>query len=98
MPRSQAPEAPYSPNEAPKDVIIVRLGAPAGSNNFNSTGADGVERLVELPAKIRKMTLASRGMFAFVQLFDKSDSRLMGEVTHVIAPSEIKSWKKTGEW
>ncbi|EKD02167.1 hypothetical protein A1Q2_03529 [Trichosporon asahii var. asahii CBS 8904] len=64
MPRLQAQDAPYTPSEAPEDVIIVRLGAPTGSNNFNSTGADGVERLVELPAKIRKMTLASRGMFA----------------------------------
>lgn len=98
MPRQQAQDAPYTPNEAPEDVIIVRLGAPTGSNNFNSTGADGVERLVELPAKIRKMTLASRGMFAFVQLFEQSDTRVAGEVTHVISPQEIKSWRKTGEW
>lgn len=98
MPRLQAQDAPYSPSEAPSDVVIVRLGAPTGSNNFNSSGADGIERLVELPAKIRKMTLASRGMFAFVQLFDESDSRVAGEVTHVISPQEIKAWRKTGEW
>ena len=98
MPRLQALDAPYTPSEAPKDVIIVRLGAPTGSNNFNSTGADGVERLVELPAKIRKLTLASRGMFAFVQLFEQSDSRVAGEVTHVISLQEVKTWRKTGEW
>lgn len=98
MPRLQAQDAPYTPSEAPKDVIIVRLGAPTGSNNFNSTGADGVERLVELPAKIRKLTLASRGMFAFVQLFEQSDSRVAGEVTHVISLQEVKTWRKTGEW
>lgn len=98
MPRLQAPEAPYTPSEAPKDVVIVRLGAPTGSNNFNSVDADGIERLVELPAKIRKMTLASRGMFAFVQLFEQSDSRVAGEVTHVITSQEIKSWRKSGEW
>lgn len=98
MPRLQAQDAPYSPSEAPSGVVIVRLGAPTGSNNFNSTGADGIERLVELPAKIRKLTLASRGMFAFVQLFDDSDSRVAGEVTHVISSQEIKAWRKTGEW
>jgi len=37
-------------------------------------------------------------MFAFVRLFAEPDSRLIGEITHVITAPEIKSWRKAGEW
>jgi hypothetical protein len=42
--------------------------------------------------------LTVTGMFAFVRLFDTPDSRLMGEITHLITGPEIKVWKKSGEW
>jgi hypothetical protein len=38
------------------------------------------------------------GMFAFVRLFDEADSRLMGEITHVITGPEMKAWRRSGEW
>lgn len=40
---------------------MVRLGAPMGSGNFVCTDPEDVERLVELPNKVRRNTFAARG-------------------------------------
>lgn len=37
-------------------------------------------------------------MFAFVELFEETDGRLAGEITHVISGPEIKTFRKAGEW
>jgi len=61
MPRTQAPEAPYSPATMPEGHIVVRLGPPQGSSNFVCTDPEGVERLVEMPNKVKRVSFAARG-------------------------------------
>jgi hypothetical protein len=61
MPRNQAAEAPYTPSTLPEQHIVVRLGPPQGSSNFVCSDPAGVERLVELPNKIKRTSFAARG-------------------------------------
>ncbi|WOO83607.1 S1-like domain-containing protein [Vanrija pseudolonga] len=95
-PRDKDPE--YSPASLPEDHRLVKLGPPQGSGNFTCTDTDGVERLVEMPGKVRRVSYAARGSFAFIKLFPESDARLAGEIVHVVQGTEIKAWRRAGEW
>ncbi|KAK4688339.1 putative RNA-binding protein EIF1AD, partial [Tremellales sp. Uapishka_1] len=100
MGRPQPPVSSYSPSNLPSDQRLVRLGPPQGSNAFLSTDAEAIERLVEMPTKLRRVVHASRGCFAIIQLFPASaePERLVGEIISIVSPSEMKSWKRGGEW
>jgi hypothetical protein len=60
-PKSKAATTEYTPSTLPSDHRLVILGIPQGSNNFLCSDPEGVERLVELGAKLRRSVLATRG-------------------------------------
>ncbi|GFZ43562.1 hypothetical protein JCM24511_01282 [Saitozyma sp. JCM 24511] len=105
-PKAKAATTEYTPSTLPSDHRLVILGIPQGSNNFLCSDPEGVERLVELGAKLRRSVLATRGDVAIVQLYPPSPetsgkgktSRLAGEVVSMVSPGEVKRWKKDGEW
>ncbi|KAL1405928.1 hypothetical protein Q8F55_007608 [Vanrija albida] len=87
----------YYPSTLPDDHRLVRLGPPQGSGNFTCTDTAGAERLVEMPARVRRTAYAARGSFAIVQLYAAA-GRVAGEIVHVVQGDEIKAWRRAGEW
>ncbi|KAL7424726.1 hypothetical protein Q5752_000410 [Cryptotrichosporon argae] len=98
MPRAAAPTYAYTPATLPPNHVVVRLGPPRGSHNFDATDAAGVARLVELPAKVRRVSYAARGSFSIVQLHDPAQGAVAGEIVHIVTAPELKQWRRTGEW
>jgi hypothetical protein len=45
----------------PEKHVVVRLGPPQGSSNFVCSDPEGVERLVEMPNKVKRVSFAARG-------------------------------------
>ncbi|GMK59724.1 hypothetical protein CspeluHIS016_0803300 [Cutaneotrichosporon spelunceum] len=99
MPPRSRPKADYTPSTLPADHYLVRLGAPQGSNQF-ATEIAGEPKLVDMPARVRRTAFAARGAFAIVQLYPASDSddRVAGEIVHVVTGTEVREWRKAGEW
>ena len=74
MGRPKPPTTEFTPTALPDDHRLVVLGPPKGSNNFESTDTEGVERLVEIGMKLRKVVLATRGRLVFLHAL-KVESR-----------------------
>lgn len=53
-------ETSYTPSTLPADHFLVRLGAPQGSNQF-ATEIKGEPKLVDMPARVRRLSFAARG-------------------------------------
>lgn len=66
-PKSGLQQDDLSPSTLPADHTIVKLGTAQGSGNYQSTDADGLERLVELSGRVkRSKVIVTRGTSLFL--------------------------------
>ncbi|WVQ85270.1 hypothetical protein IAT38_007435 [Cryptococcus sp. DSM 104549] len=100
--KAQAPTESYAP-PLPTEHFLAHLRAPQGSNNFLCVDTDGVERLVEVGSKLRRLKglIVMRGDFAVVKLFpvmEDDKAKLVGEIVHILDKTDLKEWRKAGAW
>lgn len=84
------PETTYTPSTLPADHFLVRLGAPQGSNQF-ATEINGEPKLVDMPARVRRLTFAARG-----ECSEGGKYKRMGGMRPRSEQTGIRSWVAHG--
>jgi hypothetical protein len=74
-----------------KGIFAVELSPDYREHESKTT-------LVSLPSKFRNALWIHRGTFVVVQMHDKTDSQIAGEISQILLKEQIKTLRKEGRW